>query len=75
MVSFKGCKLGVDQSIVQDPRSYGEQLIQGIIGIILNLDVGYDMKCWRLYSLSYVFACSNIFCYHYQIIAFCIRVL
>jgi len=43
IVSFKGCKLGVDQTIVQDPRSYGEQLIQGVIGIILNLDAGYDL--------------------------------
>ncbi|KAF9581768.1 hypothetical protein BGW38_001099 [Lunasporangiospora selenospora] len=29
VVSFKGCKLGVDQSIVSDTRSYAEQLIQG----------------------------------------------
>lgn len=43
VVSFKGCKLGVDQTTVQDPRSYAEQLIQGVIGIILNLDAGYDM--------------------------------
>ena len=42
VVSFKGCKLGVDQSIVQDPRSFGEQLIQGIMEIILNLDAGYE---------------------------------
>lgn len=39
VVSFKGCKLGVDQALVADPQPYAEQLIQGVIGVILNLDV------------------------------------
>ncbi|KAF9177979.1 hypothetical protein BGZ50_008179 [Haplosporangium sp. Z 11] len=42
IVSFKGCKLGVDQMLVSDPRSYAEQLIQGVIDIILNLDTGFS---------------------------------
>ncbi|GJJ78028.1 dymeclin [Entomortierella parvispora] len=50
VVSFKGCRLGVDQSIVEDPRSYGEQLIQGIIGIILNLDAGSSPSAYEFYE-------------------------
>ncbi|KAF9537106.1 hypothetical protein EC957_008861 [Mortierella hygrophila] len=50
IVSFKGCKLGVDQALVSDPRSYAEQLIQGIIGIILNLDAGSSPSAYEFYQ-------------------------
>ncbi|KAG9066297.1 hypothetical protein KI688_001520 [Linnemannia hyalina] len=50
IVSFKGCKLGVDQALVSDPRSYAEQLIQGIIGIILNLDAGSSPPAYEFYQ-------------------------
>ncbi|KAF9335920.1 hypothetical protein BGZ91_010265 [Linnemannia elongata] len=50
IVSFKGCKLGVDQALVSDPRSYAEQLIQGVIGIILNLDAGSSPSAYEFYQ-------------------------
>ncbi|KAG9321304.1 hypothetical protein KVV02_007877 [Mortierella alpina] len=50
IVSFKGCKLGVDQGLVTDPRSYAEQLIQGVIGIILNLDAGSASSAYEFYE-------------------------
>ncbi|KAF9912642.1 hypothetical protein EC991_010068 [Linnemannia zychae] len=50
VVSFKGCKLGVDQSLVTDPRPYAEQLIQGVIGIILNMDVGSSPSAYEFYQ-------------------------
>ncbi|KAG0201210.1 hypothetical protein BGX28_005910 [Mortierella sp. GBA30] len=50
IVSFKGCRLGVDQTLVSDPRSYAEQLIQGVIGIILNLDAGSSSSAYEFYE-------------------------
>ncbi|KAG0049570.1 hypothetical protein BGZ83_005579 [Gryganskiella cystojenkinii] len=50
VVSFKGCKLGVDRATVQDPRSYAEQLIQGVIGVILNLDAGSSPSAYEFYE-------------------------
>ncbi|KAG0368796.1 hypothetical protein BGX24_002697 [Mortierella sp. AD032] len=50
IVSFKGCKLGVDQALVSDPRSYAEQLIQAVIGIILNLDAGSSPSAYEFYQ-------------------------
>ncbi|KAF9923922.1 hypothetical protein FBU30_006038, partial [Linnemannia zychae] len=50
IVSFKGCKLGVDQTLVSDPRSYAEQLIQGVIEIILNLDAGSSPSAYEFYQ-------------------------
>ncbi|KAF9205313.1 hypothetical protein BGZ49_004213 [Haplosporangium sp. Z 27] len=50
VVSFKGCKLGVDQSFVTDPRPYAEQLIQSVIGVILNLDAGSSSSAYEFYQ-------------------------
>ncbi|KAF9431866.1 hypothetical protein BGZ76_011609, partial [Entomortierella beljakovae] len=50
VVSFKGSKLGVDQAIVNDTRPYAEQLIQSVIGIILNLDVGSSSSAYEFYQ-------------------------
>ncbi|KAF9389534.1 hypothetical protein CPB97_011174 [Podila verticillata] len=50
IVSFKGCKLGVDMTLVSDPRSYAEQLIHGIIGILLNLDAGSSPSAYEFYQ-------------------------
>ncbi|KAG0341344.1 hypothetical protein BG004_006060, partial [Podila humilis] len=50
VVSFKGCKLGVDQTLVSDHRSYAEQLIHGIIGILLNLDAGSSASAYEFYQ-------------------------
>ncbi|KAG0252730.1 Triose-phosphate Transporter [Mortierella polycephala] len=50
VVSFKGCKLGVDQTLVSDPRSYAEQLIQDVIDIILNLDTGSSPSAYEFYE-------------------------
>ncbi|KAF9362547.1 hypothetical protein BGX34_005965 [Mortierella sp. NVP85] len=50
IVSFKGCKLGVDQALVADPRPYAEQLIQGVIGVILNLDVESSPSAYEFYE-------------------------
>ncbi|KAF9101041.1 hypothetical protein BGX27_000123 [Mortierella sp. AM989] len=50
VVSFKGCKLGVDQALVTDPRPYAEQLIQSVIGIILNLDAGSSPSAYEFYQ-------------------------
>ncbi|KAF8937787.1 hypothetical protein BGZ58_002148 [Dissophora ornata] len=50
VVSFKGCKLGVDKTLVSDTRSYAEQLIQGVIEIILNLDAGSSPSAYEFYE-------------------------
>ncbi|KAF9997959.1 hypothetical protein BGZ80_010555 [Entomortierella chlamydospora] len=50
VVSFKGCKIGVDQAVVADTRPYAEQLIQSLIGIILNLDVGSSPSAYEFYQ-------------------------
>ncbi|KAF9175151.1 hypothetical protein BGX21_010455 [Mortierella sp. AD011] len=50
VVSFKGCKIGVDQALVADTRPYAEQLIQSLIGIILNLDVGSSPSAYEFYQ-------------------------
>ncbi|KAG0297246.1 Triose-phosphate Transporter [Dissophora globulifera] len=50
VVSFKGCKLGVDQALVSDPRPYADQLIQGLIGVILNLDAGSSPSAYEFYE-------------------------
>ncbi|KAF9419554.1 hypothetical protein BGZ94_009376 [Podila epigama] len=50
IVSFKGCKLGVDQTLVSDPRSYAEQLIQAVIGVLLNLDAGSSPSAYEFYE-------------------------
>ncbi|KAF9918575.1 hypothetical protein BX616_007731 [Lobosporangium transversale] len=50
IVSFKGCKIGVDQTLVSDPRSYAEQLIQEVLGIILNLDAGSTSSAYEFYE-------------------------
>ncbi|KAG0237647.1 hypothetical protein BGW42_000475 [Actinomortierella wolfii] len=50
VVSFKGAKVGVDQALVSDPRSYAEQLIQGILEIILNLDTGTSASAYEFYQ-------------------------
>ncbi|KAF9304838.1 hypothetical protein BGZ74_000363 [Mortierella antarctica] len=50
IVSFKGCKLGVDTTLVSDPRSYAEQLIHVIIGILLNLDAGSSPSAYEFYQ-------------------------
>ncbi|KAF9936900.1 hypothetical protein BGZ65_001959, partial [Modicella reniformis] len=50
VVSFKGCKLGVDQTLVTDTRSYAEQLIQEAIGVVLNLDVGSSPSAYEFYE-------------------------
>lgn len=50
IVSFKGCKLGVDQALVADPRPYAEQLIQEVLSVILNLDVGSSPSAYEFYE-------------------------
>ncbi|KAG0098123.1 hypothetical protein BGZ93_001097 [Podila epicladia] len=50
IVSFKGCRLGVDTTLVSDPRPYAEQLIHAIIGILLNLDAGSSPSAYEFYQ-------------------------